>query len=172
VSFDLQSALLLAGLLAAGVWTVMTADLLRSAIGLAVTSAVLTLALFLLGAPLAAVFELSVCAGLITVVFVSTISLTKPWGVEAALSHKQVRLRRFAFLPLLLFAAMLLLRSHAPHLDLVAPPPAHPVQDVREALWIDRRLDLVGQILIILAGVFGVVVLFKTRDAARQEKKP
>ena len=37
-----------------------------------------TLILFLLKSPLAAVFELSVCAGLITVIFISVISLTNP----------------------------------------------------------------------------------------------
>ncbi len=57
--------------------TVMIRDLLKAAVSLAALSAVLTVILFMLKAPLAAVFELSVCAGLITVVFVSTISMTK-----------------------------------------------------------------------------------------------
>ena len=171
MSFDLQSAILLAALLAAGVWAVMTSDLLRSAIGLALTSAILTLVLFLLGGPLAAVFELSVCAGLITVVFISTISLTKSEQPEAARGRKLTRLQRFAFLPVLLILAAIYLHGHAPHPGHVAPPPAHPPRDVREALWFVRRFDLVGQILIILAGVFGVIVLFKTHDADRGETK-
>ena len=33
--------------------------------------------------------------------------------------------------------------------------------DVRTVLWNSRQLDLFGQILILLAGVFGVLVLFK-----------
>ena len=40
-------------------------------------------------------------------------------------------------------------------------PPGGLETDVRDVLWNVRRLDLVGQILIILAGVFGVVILFK-----------
>ena len=48
----------------------------------------------------------------------------------------------------------------------MAAPPAPPVKDVRETLWFVRRFDLIGQILIVLVGVFGVVVLFKTRRSA------
>ena len=76
-------------LLLAGVWAVMTLNLLKSAIGLAVTSAILSLLLFLMDAPLAGVFELSVCAGLITVVFISVISLTKP--LTSAESSKRMK---------------------------------------------------------------------------------
>ena len=67
--------LILILLVVAALWTVMTRSLLRSAIGLALTSAILTLAIFRMNASLAAVFELSVCAGLIPVLFISVISL-------------------------------------------------------------------------------------------------
>ena len=40
-------------------------------------SAILALVLFQFGANIAGVFELSVCAGLITVLFIATVSLTK-----------------------------------------------------------------------------------------------
>jgi NADH-quinone oxidoreductase subunit J len=50
---------------------------LKAAICLGVASALLGVLFFVLNAPYAAVFELSICAGLITVLFVSTISLTK-----------------------------------------------------------------------------------------------
>ena len=36
--------------------------------------------------------------------------------------------------------------------------------DVRTVLWNVRQLDLFGQILILLAGVFGVLVLFKREE--------
>ncbi len=52
-------------------------DLLQSAIMLGVSSAILSIAFFIANAPIAAAFELVVCAGLITVLFISTISLTK-----------------------------------------------------------------------------------------------
>ncbi len=49
-------------------------DILRAAIALAVLSVVLAAIFFKLGAPYAGAFELSVCAGLITVLFIAAIS--------------------------------------------------------------------------------------------------
>jgi NADH-quinone oxidoreductase subunit J len=51
-------------------------DLIKSAISLGVASALLAAIFFLLGAPFAAVFELSVCAGLVTVLLLSAVSMT------------------------------------------------------------------------------------------------
>ncbi len=155
-------------LLLAGVWTVMTLDLLKSAIGLALVSAVLTLLLFLMQAPLAGVFELSVCAGLITVVFISAISLTRPLTGPEARERDRSRIRRFIFLPLIVAAAGWALYALGLHPELPLPP-AGAELDVRQVLWNGRRLDLVGQILIILAGVFGVAILFKSRSANQGE---
>lgn len=52
-------------------------NLLFAAISLAALSAVLAIIFYQLNSPYAGVFELSVCAGLITVLFVSVISLTR-----------------------------------------------------------------------------------------------
>ena len=57
--------LLIVALVAAALWTVMTARLLRAVVALAVTSVLITVLMFQLRAPIAGVFELSVCAGLI-----------------------------------------------------------------------------------------------------------
>jgi len=170
MTFDVTNMVLLMALLVAGIWTVMTSDLLRSAIGLAVTSVILTLVLFHLGGPLAAVFELSVCAGLITVVFISTISLTKPKTLEVRQAYRLRRMMRFVFLPMLLAIVGWYVSEAHVHLEQKAAPLPASV-DVRYALWALRRLDLVGQILIVLAGVFGVVVLFKTRESGQEEEK-
>jgi NADH-quinone oxidoreductase subunit J len=160
---------LLLGLLAlAGLWTVLTPTLIKSAIGLALTSALLTVLMFQMEAPLAGVFELSVCAGLITVIFVSAISLTRPNGDADELKRKDARSK--AFLPLLGVAAwvgvMLWVTGYA--LDVKIPPMAHPGGDVRSVLWDARRLELVGQILILFVGVFGVVILFKEKKAQKE----
>lgn len=151
---------LLTLLLLAGVWTVMTLNLLKSAIGLAITSAILALLLFSMGGPLAGVFELSVCAGLITVVFISVISLTIPLAGAEAKARDRSRIKRFIFLPILLLIVGGSLYALRPHIDLPLSP-TELETDVRQVLWNIRRLDLVGQIIIILAGVFGVVILFK-----------
>jgi hypothetical protein len=41
---------------------------------------------------------------------------------------------------------------------------------VREVLWMERHLDLFGQIAVLLAGAFGVVVLFKHRSKTAAEQ--
>lgn len=157
---------LLIGLLVlVALWTVQT-SILRAAIGLAATSVVLTLVLFHMGAPLAAVFELSVCAGLITVVFVSTISMTRPPTEAEAVKEKKILARRFhpAFVVSLLAGVTLWASGYV--LEVAAP--AGPLASVRDVLWNVRRLDLLGQILVMFVGVFGVVILFKERRGERE----
>lgn len=149
-------------LLGASLWTVMTRSLIRSAIGLALTSVFLTIIMFRLNSPLAAVFELSVCAGLISVLFVTTISLTHPLSHQQVLQHMKDRLARFWYLPVLIIVLGMLLFALklTPHVALPAP---EEVKNVRSVLWDIRRIDLIGQMAILLAGVFGVVVLFKEK---------
>ncbi|MCX6101461.1 MAG: hypothetical protein NTV92_08630 [Candidatus Bipolaricaulota bacterium] len=152
--------LLLVLLVLAALWASMTTALLRATLGLALTSALLAVVMFGLGATLAAVVELSVCAGLISVVLVSVTSLTEPRSLKEAIADRRRRLRRMWPLPLLLMAAGVALTFvHAP-VDIVLRLPAGD-GDVRTILWSMRQLDLFGQILILLAGVFGVLVLFR-----------
>ncbi len=152
--------ILLVLLVLAALWASMTTALLRATLGLALTSALLSVVLFAMGATLAAVMELSVCAGLISVVLVSVTSLTQPRSVKEAIADRRSHLRRFWPLPLVLIAAGVGLSFvHAP-IDIVIRLPGGD-GDVRTVLWSMRQLDLFGQILILLAGVFGVLVLFR-----------
>jgi NADH:ubiquinone oxidoreductase subunit 6 (subunit J) len=169
MSFDLTTIVLLIVLLAAGIWTVMVADLLLAAIGLAGVSAILAVILYHLGGPLAAVFELSVCAGLITVVFIATVSLTRAEDCEDARYERTKLLKRFVWLPVVLGIVGWALAASKIRVDQIAPPLTGAPEDVRHVLWSLRRYDLLGQILIILAGVFGVVVLFKSRNVDKEE---
>lgn len=150
-------------LIIAALGTAMARSLLRSAIGLALTSAILTVFMFRLGAPLAGVFELSVCTGLISVLFISTISMTEPLTPEQTLQHMKDRLQRFWYLPVILVVFGVLLCFVPPSINI---PPALPEAetDVRNIIWNSRQIDLMGQIIILLAGVFGVVVLLKERQ--------
>ena len=72
--------LVAAGILASAVLAIVSKRLLVSAIWLAVTSALVALMIYLLGAPQVAVIELSVGAGLVTVLFVFAINIS---GEEA-----------------------------------------------------------------------------------------
>lgn len=154
--------IIIISLVAFALWTAVTRSLLRSAIGLAAVSAILTIIMFSLSAAYAAVFELSVCAGLISVLFVSTISLTHGRTKQEILDHMRERLKRFWYLPfiILILGAILFYINPKFNLQLSVPEVE---TDVRGILWGSRQIELIGQIILLLTGVFGVVVLFKER---------
>ncbi|HUI69536.1 MAG TPA: hypothetical protein VL354_03375 [Spirochaetia bacterium] len=152
--------ILLVLLVLAALWASMTTLLLRATIALALASAMLAVVMYALGATIAAVLELSVCAGLISVVFVSVISLTQRKPFKDYVVRRMSRLTRFWPLPLVLIAAGVALTFVRAPIQ-VALPAAGAEEDVRVVLWNLRQLDLFGQILILLAGVIGVLVLFK-----------
>lgn len=154
--------ILLLFLIFAATWTVMTTRLLRSVIGLAVTSVILTIILFRLNAPLAGVFELSVCAGLIPVIFITAIGFTERLTPEKLIARKKERLAKYWYLPVILIAAGIFLSLLHPSFDFKMQAPAIE-NDARRLLWSGRPLDLLGQTAILLVGAFGVVVLFKEK---------
>lgn len=157
--------LLLLLMVAFAVCTVVVKDLLKSAIALGATSIILSIIMFFMKSYLAAVFELSVCAGLITAVIISTISLTKQRNKEEAKEYAKKRNKKFIYLPFILLItglSMFALRAYI-NTDYAAifigSEPA-----VQEILWNVRKTDMIGQIIIILAGVFGVTILFREGD--------
>ncbi|MCX5701128.1 MAG: hypothetical protein NTZ63_06280 [Candidatus Omnitrophica bacterium] len=152
--------IILVALVLASLWTVMTRSLLRSGIGLALTSVILAIIMFRLASPLAAVFELSVCAGLISVLFVSVISLTQPYSQKEIIERMKLMLVRFRLLPFIILGLGLILLLIKVNFDLILPIP-ETERNVRNLLWNFRQLDLFGQIIILLAGAFAVVILFK-----------
>jgi len=152
--------LLLSGLVIFSILAVLAKDLIKSAISLAVSSLLLGILFFQMQAPYAGVFEISVVAGLITVLFMLTIALTKAEG-----DVRESKLPRLVF-PLF-FAAFILIDIFVMK-GLLTKVPALP--DVAEqgsfsdVLWKQRTFDLVGQLAVILAGVFAVLALFRKRD--------
>jgi len=156
------NSILLFGLILAALWTVMTVRLIRSIVGLALTSAILSVIIYRLNSPLAAVFELSVCSGLISVIFVTTVSFTQRISKEQLRIRRKERLLKFWYLPIILIAAGLFLSQYllVPQFTLQVLESAKE-PDVRNLLWNARHLDLLGQVVMLLAGALGVVVLFK-----------
>jgi NADH-quinone oxidoreductase subunit J len=140
----------------------MTRSLIRSAIGLALTSAILSVIMFRMHSGFAAVFELSVCSGLISVLFVCAISLTHSLHWDEIIKRMKDRIARFWYLPFIVVGAGLSLLLLKIKLK-VSLPAAERIADARLVLWNSRHIDLCGQIIILLAGVFGVVILFKER---------
>ncbi len=157
------NTLLLLVMLIAVLWTVMGRSLLKATIGLALTSAVVTILMFRLNSPLAAVFELSVCTGLITVVFVSTISLTKPLTNKEIVELSKERNKRFGYLPILLIVISIALTFIRIRNNIIIPPVTTPELDVRRVMWDMRQLDMLGQIIVVIIGALGVVILFEER---------
>jgi NADH:ubiquinone oxidoreductase subunit 6 (subunit J) len=154
-----QTALLI-GLVLFSVLAILLKDLLRSAISLAVASLLLGIIFFRMNAPYAGVFEISVVAGLITVLFVLTIALTKT-GDEV----RESRLVNWAF-PLVFIAFIVIDALVMKSLLGKVPALASGAESgtFGEVLWRGRTFDLVGQIAVILAGVLAVLALLRKRE--------
>ena len=154
-----QTALLI-GLVLFSVLAIALRDLLKSAISLAVASLLLGIVFFRMNAPYAGVFEISVVAGLITVLFILTIALTKA-GDEV----RESRLVNWVF-PLVFVAFVVIDALVMKSLLGKVPALASGAESgtFGEVLWKGRTFDLVGQIAVILAGVFAVLALFRKRD--------
>lgn len=152
--------ILTVSLIVCAFYTVLAKSLLKMAMGLAVTSAVLTIILYTMSSPLAAVFELSICAGLITVVFISVISLTEagsPKEQEQGESHHYAR-----YLPMVVLTLLIAWALDSSFTDGTFPV-FHGLAelDFRKALWGLRRTDILGLLAMMFAGIYGVIVLFK-----------
>ncbi len=155
----LQTALLV-GLVIFAVLAILLRDLLKSAISLAVASLLLGIVFFRMNAPYAGVFEISVVAGLITVLFVLTIALTKA-GDEVRESKLANWIFPLVFVAFIVIDALVMkgLLGKIPALASGAE-----TGSFGDVLWKARTYDLVGQIAVILAGVFAVLALFRKRE--------
>ena len=159
MNLDLDVILVAAFVLAALV-TVVSARLLRAVIGLALTSALAALLLYRLHAPIAAVFELSVCAGLIPAIFLVAIGMTQRLTTKDVAVRRHEKTRLFWALPLVLICTGILLTQVPPLLTFAPPGPPQTI-DVRQVLWNQRHMDLLGQVAILLGAAFAVVTLVK-----------
>lgn len=157
---------LLVSLIAAMLATILIKNLVKAAISLSALSAILAIIMFLMKFTLAAVFELSVCAGLVTVLFISTTSLTRQKYSEEIAIIRKARRKKFIALPIILIVVTIILffSWHTISSNLIVATMAPEKSTVEDILWYDRQIDIFGQIIIILAGVFGIVLLFKERE--------
>jgi len=154
------TVLLLILLLLAGLYSIFSRSLVKAAIGLAAVSAILTLIMFTLSSPMAAVFELSVCAGLITVIFVSVISMTKPSAPGDYLDTEPNHYRKY--IPMFILGALLwwAMRSFLDDVPIAVVSEAMRL-DMGHALWEQRRTDVFAQLAVLFVGVYAVIVFFK-----------
>lgn len=150
---------LLIGLVAFSILAILLRDLLKAAISLAVASIFLAIIFFNMKAPYVGVFEISVVAGLITVLFISTIALTRSEGDvrESKLVTIIFPIFFIAFVIIDIIVMKILLGQ------LPALPNPQETGGFGQVFWSQRTFDLVGQIGVIFAGVFSVLALFRSR---------
>ena len=127
------------------------ASLLSVNLWLAATSALIAALVYALGAPEVAVIELSVGAGLVTVLFVFAFSVIG----ELTLDARSMVPRWLA--GALALAAVALLGWFL--LPLGDPAPAVAGASFGETLWQARGLDVLVQVVLIFSGVLGVLGL-------------
>jgi len=154
------------GLVIFSIVSVLIRDLLKAAISLAVASIFLALIFFRMNAAYAGVFEVSVVAGLITVLFITAIALTR--------SDEQVQESKFhllvfpLFFLVLIIIDILVMKNLLGKIPVISSPETGTFGDV---LWKERSFDLIGQIGVIFAGVLAVLALFRSRSKSPQGDK-
>lgn len=158
----MEFVLVVIGCLICAIFAIRAQRLLISALWLAGASALVALLLYMLGAPEIAVIELSVGAGLVTVLFVFAINIA---GEENIIKQNLIP-RPLAWiligLAVVLLGVLVLGPQAASSISAAAPGFA-------EVIWNDRVLDVVLQVLLIFAGVLGVLGLLS--DATHPSKE-
>jgi uncharacterized MnhB-related membrane protein len=155
--------LIVAGILVCAVMTIRVKHLLMSAVWLAGTSALVALLIYLLGAPEIAVIELSVGAGLVTVLFVFAINIA---GADSRPVTPSIPK------PLAWFLVVLVVTLSGwmifPAFSVAAP--AAPIIPFAVQVWNFRAADTLLQIVLIFSGVLGVIGLL-TEDSHRDQQE-
>ncbi len=160
----------LAFLLVFCVMAAMSHSLLRSAVYLALASAALGIIMYKLGAVWAAVVEVSACSGLVTVIFISAISLSKVKKEEVQRMYGDKRQMRYLPVILIVLGAILIVLALGENFTLVNSK-IRAAQDFRDIFWNSRQADIVGQIITILVGGIAVFVLFRDEEGKKLDNK-
>jgi uncharacterized MnhB-related membrane protein len=147
--------LVVAGIILCAVLALSADRLLSSAIWLAGVSALSAILFYMLGAREVAVIELSIGAGLVTVLFVFAISIA---GDEAMRAKPLVP--RLLAVVLVLCLVILLGWMAAPGFLTAAPTTELSSTDI---LWEVRGMDLIVQVTLIFAGVLSVLGLLSDK---------
>lgn len=148
---------LLVGFVGFAILAIFLRDLLKAAISLAFSSIFLAMIFFHMKAYYVGVFEISVVAGLITVLFIATIGLTKGQG---DVRERKIPVLIFpVFFVAFLILDVMIMKALQTQIAVLSGKPEVP--HFPQVLWGVRTLDLVGQIGVIFAGVFAVLALFR-----------
>lgn len=150
--------LLVAAAILSAFQVMRSVSLLISTLWLAVTSALVATILYVLGAPEVAVIELSVGAGLVTVLFVFAFSIVG----EDTFDEKALVPKPLVW-GMVTVVAILLSWFTFPEAGDVRTALEMPFSQV---LWEQRALDVLAQIVLIFGGVVGLIgLLAETRSS-------
>lgn len=135
--------------------------LITSAIWLAGVSALLSVVFYLLGAHLIAVIELSVGAGLVTVLFAFAISVAG----DDTIDTKPV-IPRLLNIGLVILFVLVLAFYASQAVSTETASVNDPLQsDLAQTLWQARGLDMLVQVVLIFSGVLGLLGLLAEAKA-------
>ncbi len=152
-------------MLAFGIFAVTSRKLIISAVALAVVSAALGVLMYVLGAHSAAIFEVSVCSGLVTVIFISAVSLSNgDKQVEALDTAEPARKKRFLPAILIGAGAIVMIAAGLSGFSLGAPVASASSASFQEVFWETCQADIFGQMVALIAGAAAIVVFFKESE--------
>lgn len=137
--------------------------LLPSTLYLAGVSALTTVILYLLGAYEVAVIELSVGAGLVTVLLVYALSVIG----EDVLDPTSIIPKPFAFLLVAIIGGLVIWMAY----PLTIRPNANGELLLANVLWKQRALDVWVQVALIFSGVMGVLGLLSEKVHEQEKQK-
>ncbi len=146
------TVVLVVGAVFCAIQAILANRLLIAALWLAGVSALVAITLYVLGAPQVAVVELSVGAGLVTVLFVFSISIA---GDEAMNTSKLVP----GTLAWSLILLVVVLLGWTFLTTTGSAPAASTELPFTSIFWQQRQLDVLVQIVLIFVGVLGVLGL-------------
>jgi uncharacterized MnhB-related membrane protein len=163
--------LIAAGTLTCAVLAVRENRLLISALWLALTSALVSFLMYRLGAAEVAVVELSVGAGLVTVLFVFAINISGSATVVGQVPVPRPLAWVAVVMTGLLLAWMILPSMQLERFAAVLEQQGQLAGLFRSVLWKDRSVDSLLQVVLIFAGVLAVLGLIGKDDELGQKKE-
>lgn len=159
---SIQYGLFLLGAIVCAYRAIVAKRILSATIYLACISALVSAVLYLLGAAQVAVMELSVGAGLVTVLLVYAVSVVG----DDALDPASVIPKPLAFALVGLVTVLLGLMAFPTTQNTIESSPV----SLAVALWQDRVLDVWIQIALIFSGVLGVLGLLSEKTPGKFEE--
>lgn len=154
--------LLTIGILISAIQAIRTKRLLVTALWLASTSALTSILLYLLGGYRIAVIELSVGAGLVTVLFVFAINIAGEEPIPTLTIIPKPLASIFIFIAVgIIFWQLIPISAFQVELNSINGV------GFLQAIWLDRQIDLYLQIVFIFAGVLSMVSLLSEKKLKR-----